>query len=118
CVIVSEPEGVQLSVAETGEIVGTGAWQFALAEAVVPAGQLTIGFSVSLTVTVNVQEAVLPAASVAVELTDVVPTGKVEPDAGLETIVTPGQLSVAVTVKFTTALHLPASFDLTMLAGQ
>ena len=61
----------------------------------------------SLTVTVNVQVDLLPAASVAVEVTVVMPIGKAEPEGGLETTVTPGQLSVAVTVKFTTAVHLP-----------
>ena len=59
-----------------------------------------------LTVTVKQQLELLPLASVATEFTVVVPFGKVEPDAGVETIVmAPGQLSVAVTVKFTTALH-------------
>ena len=61
------------------------------------AGQAITGFSVSLTVTVNEQLAVLPAASVAVLVTVVVPFGKVEPEGGLLTTVTPGQLSVAVT---------------------
>ena len=60
------------------------------------AGQVITGFSVSLTVTVNVQLAVLPDASVAVLVTVVVPFGKVEPEGGLLTTVTPGQLSVAV----------------------
>jgi hypothetical protein len=69
------------------------------------AGQVMIGFSVSLTVTVNVQLAVLPAASVAVLVTVVVPFGKTEPDGGLLTMVTSEQLSVAVGVKFTTAEH-------------
>ena len=55
------------------------------------------GFSVSLTVTVKVQLAVLPDASVAVLVTVVVPFGKVEPEGGLLTTVTPGQLSLAAT---------------------
>src|SRR5687768_11390575 len=56
------------------------------------------GFTVgiALMVTVNVQLAVLPDASVAVPVTVVVPTGKTLPDAGVNTTVTPGQLSVAV----------------------
>ena len=37
----------------------------------------------SLTVTVNMQLAVLPLASVAVHVTVVVPFGKADPDAGL-----------------------------------
>ena len=51
----------------------------------------------SFTVTVNEQVPVLPAESVAVQVTVVVPTGKVEPDAG-EQIVVALQLSVAVGV--------------------
>ena len=50
----------------------------------------------SNTVTVNEHVAVLPLASVAVQVTVVVPTGKVDPDAGEQTTVTPGQLSEAV----------------------
>ena len=62
------------------------------------AGQAMTGFSVSLTVTVNVQLAVLLDASVAVQVTVVVPVGKVEPDAGEQLAVDPGQLSLAVGV--------------------
>ena len=69
------------------------------------AGQLMVGFWVSLTVTVNEQLLELPAASVAVTVTVVVPLGKTEPDGGLLTMVTSEQLSVAVGVKFTTAEH-------------
>jgi hypothetical protein len=47
-------------------------------------------------VTLKLQEAVLPEASVAVHVTVVVPTGKVEPDGGVQAVVTPGQLSLAV----------------------
>ena len=61
------------------------------------AGQVITGGSVSFTVTVNEQGAlVLPAASVAVHVTVVVPTGKKLPDAGEHTAVTPGQLSLIV----------------------
>jgi hypothetical protein len=57
------------------------------------------------TLTANAQVAVLFAASVAIQVTDVVPTGKAEPDAGEQTVVTPGQLSVAVGAgKFTGVL--------------
>ena len=62
------------------------------------AGQVMTGFSVSLTVTVNEQLSVLPDASVAVQVTGVLPTGKVEPDGDEQLVVTPGQLSFAVTV--------------------
>jgi hypothetical protein len=52
---------------------------------------------VSLTVTVKLQEPVLFELSVAVQVTVVVPLGKVEPERGLQTgVPTPGQLSVAV----------------------
>ena len=43
-----------------------------------------------------VQVIVLLDASVAVQVTVVVPTGKHDPDGGLQTTVTPGQLSLAV----------------------
>ncbi len=82
------------------------------------AGQVIDGFSLSLTVIVKVQLSLLPAASVAVLVTVVVPFGNVEPDAGLETTVTPGQLSVAVTLKLTTAEHFPRSFACVTFAGQ
>lgn len=41
---------------------------------------------------------VFPEESVAIAVTVVVPLGKVDPDGGVATTVTPGQLSVAVTV--------------------
>jgi hypothetical protein len=59
-------------------------------------GQVITGGSVSLTVTVNEQDAVFPAPSVAVAVTVVTPFGKLEPDAGEDTTVGVGQLSVAV----------------------
>ena len=58
------------------------------------AGQVIEGACVSLTVTVNEQLAVLPLASVAVQLTVVVPFGKKEPAAGVHAVPTPGQLSL------------------------
>ena len=61
----------------------------------------------SLTVTLKVQLFVFPAASVAVAVTVVVPTGKTEPEAGLLTIVGTPQLSLPETVKFTTAEQVP-----------
>ena len=54
------------------------------------------------TVTVKLQVAVLPEASVAVQVTVVTPTGKQLPEGGVQTTVTPGQLSLAVVVKLTT----------------
>jgi hypothetical protein len=72
--------------------------------------------------TLNVQVAILPEASVAVQVTVVVPTGKVEPDGGLQTAVTPGQLSVAVTMKLTGPLVVAIGQETTatafMLPGQ
>lgn len=62
------------------------------------AGQVIEGGCVSLTVTVNEQEAVLPELSVAVQVTVLVPSGKVEPEAGTQLTVAPEQLSVAAGV--------------------
>jgi hypothetical protein len=63
------------------------------------AGHVTVGFMVSLTVTVKVHEPVLPDPSVAVQVTVVVPTGKLEPDAGAHmTVASPVQSSLAAGV--------------------
>src|SRR6476660_8007144 len=51
---------------------------------------------------VKLQVAVLPEASVAVQVTVVTPAGKQLPEGGLQTTTTPGQLSDAVAVKVTT----------------
>ena len=60
----------------------------------------------------KVRVAVLPAASVAVILTGEVPVGNADPDGGDEmTLIVPGQLSVALTAKLTTAEHDPESVD-------
>lgn len=72
----------------------------------------------SLTVTVNVHVAVWPDVSVAVLVTVVVPLGNTEPDGGRLTTVTPGQLSVAVTVNVVNAEHRFGSVDLVIFAGQ
>src|SRR5437016_2198390 len=80
-------------------------------------GQIIVGFCVSMTVTVNVQVIVLPTASVAVEVTVVVPYGKLLPEPGLEINVTPGQLSVAVTVKVTLLEHAPPAVLTVIFAG-
>jgi len=64
----------------------------------------TIGGVVSCTVTVNDAVLVLPAASVAVHITVVVPNEKVEPEAGEHvTGIEPSKLSVAVAVYATVA---------------
>ena len=58
------------------------------------AGHVATGDSVSLTVTLNEQVSALPEASVAIQVTVVVPTGNTEPEAGLQDIEAPVQLSV------------------------
>ena len=69
-------------------------------------GHASVGACESLTVTLKAQgEDVLPAASVAVQLTVVAPFAKDEPEAGLQTIVVPGQLSLALGENVTTAEH-------------
>src|SRR5262245_15739517 len=62
-------------------------------------GQEIAGGCRSLMVTVNEQDPAFPLASVAEQVTVVVPLGKLEPDGGVQvTVPTPGQLSVAVGV--------------------
>ncbi len=51
------------------------------------AGQIIDGGSASLTVTVKLQLETLPELSVAVQVTVVVPTGKIDPGCGLQTTV-------------------------------
>lgn len=61
------------------------------------AGQVIEGGCVSLTVTVNEQLAGLPAASLTVQVTVVVPVRKNDPERGLHVgVPTPGQLSLTV----------------------
>ena len=65
------------------------------------AGHVTVGACVSWIVTVNVHvpSGLFAETSEAVQVTVVVPTGNVEPDAGKQlTVTTPGQLSVPVGV--------------------
>src|SRR5215472_15959195 len=60
-----------------------------------------------------------PAASVATQVTVLVPIEKAAPDAGVQTtLIAPGQLSLTVGVKVTTALGLPGSFVTVRFAGQ
>src|SRR5690242_9376646 len=76
------------------------------------------GGVVSTTVTVKLQLAVLPLASVPVATTVVVPGGKTEPEAG--TVVTVGfgsQLSTMPTVKVTAVPPTPRQ-AVTMFDGQ
>ena len=60
------------------------------------AGQVIV--QAACTVTVNEQLAVLLEVSVAAQVTVVVPTGKLEPEAGLQVTVCPGQLSLLLGV--------------------
>jgi anti-sigma factor RsiW len=62
--------------------------------------------------------AVWPFAAVAVQVTGVVPTEKVEPEAGEQATVTPGQLSLAVAMKVATAPQVPGALLSVWLAGQ
>src|SRR6185369_10070 len=83
------------------------------------AGQaVRVGAWLSLTVTVKVQALVRALVSVAVQVTVVVPLTKSVPLAGLQTKVTPGQLSVAVGAKVTCAVQTPASVLTAILPGQ
>jgi hypothetical protein len=64
-------------------------------------GSLSSWSATSKVVTVNEQVAVLPEASVAVQVTVVVPVGKQVPEGGAQATTTPGQLSDAVATKLT-----------------
>jgi hypothetical protein len=70
--------------------------------------------------TCKLHVAVLLLASVAVQVTVVQPTGNVDPDGGLHTAVTPGQLSVAVGLGYVTTAPEPPITGVTevTLAGQ
>ena len=81
-------------------------------------GQDGTGFSVSLTVTVKLQEAELLLASVAVQVTVVVPFKKIEPLAGLHTTLPPEQLSVRLALKLTFEEQSPGAVLTVMLPGQ
>src|SRR5438552_19159112 len=64
------------------------------------AGDVWVCAVLSLALTVKVQSAELfPLASVAWQVTVVVPFGKVEPLGGVQVVVEPGQLSPAVVVR-------------------
>ena len=74
-------------------------------------GHISVMPCTFLTVTVKVQVAVAPPESVAMQVTLVVPAGNRLPDAGEQTTVVPGQLSVTTGLgKLTTAPHDPGSF--------
>ena len=82
--------------------------------------QEIVGFSVSLIVTVKLQVAVLPDASVTTNVFVVLPIGNTEPLArpAVWAIDEPAQLSAKGTVNVFTAPHTPASLPDMILAGQ
>jgi hypothetical protein len=82
------------------------------------AGQLATGASTSVTVTVNAQMFVLPAASVAVQTTVVTPLAKALPLAGTHTMLSPAQLSAVVAEKVTLLEHEPVEVFTARFAGQ
>src|SRR6185503_5513360 len=98
-VIFIDACGVQLSVAVALPIDPTYV-HAVLVPIVNGPGQVICGLCVSFTVTVNEQVAVLPLASVTLNLLVVVPTGNVEPLArpAVWASVSPAQLSSVVTV--------------------
>src|SRR5215471_9902500 len=75
------------------------------------------GGSMSLTVTVKLQVLELPAASVAVACTVVVPTGKLEPDRWSVVTVAAEQLSDAVTIKLAGPAQVPVIAFTVIFAG-
>ena len=76
-VLQASEEPLQLSPKTTVGIATLAEHWFSALEVVMLAGQVTVGFSVSLTVTVKVQVAVFSEASVTVSKTVVTPTLKV-----------------------------------------
>ena len=80
-------------------------------------GQVNVGSSVSLTVTVKVHALVLPLASVAVQVTVVKPLLNVLPLVGLQATVPPEQLSVKDGVKPTARVQAPEAVLVTTFAG-
>lgn len=86
----------QLSLPDGVANVTTAEHRFGSVLVVIGDGQAPIvGASLSLTVTVKLQEVVRFDASVAVQVTVVVPLANAVPEAGLHATVTPGQLSFA-----------------------
>lgn len=121
-----EPEGgAQLTLAPGQLSITVGSAKFTTGEhcpgeAVTDtlAGHKTAMRSRSLTVTVNEQVAVAPPASVAIQVTGVVPIAKLEPLGGEQTTLKTGQLSATGRKKFTVPVQLPGSFTCKTLPGQ
>ena len=66
----------------------------------------------------KVQALVLPAASVAVQVTGVIPFAKLLPLAGTQANVAPGQLSAITGVKVTLLAQVPREVFTTLSDGQ
>ena len=98
--------------------VGAVQVQIALPVPAVHFGELGQLGLVQLTITLNEQLAALPAPSVAVQVTVLVPCAKVDPLAGVQLLVTPEQLSLTVGANVTTAVLLQVGTLVVMLAGQ
>src|ERR1043166_1419509 len=76
------------------------------------------GFWLSVTVTLKVQLELLPAASVAVQVTVLVPLLNVEPLIGVHRMLPPGQLSVKLDTKLTLLEHWPDAVLTAISLGQ
>ena len=101
-VLVVGREPLTASMAEVEKV--TTAPAALVASTVMFEGTVITGAVVSLTVTVNVLLAEFPAASLAVAVTVVVPSGKVEPEAGVLVVGrAPLTASMAEVEKVTTA---------------
>lgn len=102
---VGDPTPEQLSLAVRGFQVATTGFPDDAKK--IFAGQVRLGACVSLTRTVKVQvvSTLFGLASLAVQVTVVTPTTKVEPEAGVQEAVAPGQLSVGVGVVYVTTVE-------------
>jgi hypothetical protein len=118
--VQTAPKPGQLSAAVSDQVtLALLHWPASVLPVMFP-GQVMVGFSLSLMVTVKEQEAVLPAASMAVQFTVLTPLANVEPEGGVQEALTPGQLSLAAGAVHVTlaVVHWPASVLATTLPGQ
>ena len=118
--VKDEPEaGEQVTVPQPADAVGAeyvtlAAHCPAAASAVTLPGQLMV--QATPTVTVNEQLPGLPEVSLAVQLTVVTPSGKLEPEAGVQvTVRAPSQTSVAVAENVAVAEPEPAGLSVTLI---
>ena len=102
----------QLSVAVGVNVTVLHGSATAFVTAVMLAGQTITGASVSLTVAVN--EQLVP--DVVLQVTVVVPTGKNDPEGGVQTTV-PQLLPATGAAYVTTVPHCPVVFEVVMFAG-